>query len=306
VRRMRHARLEEVRRLGGLLHEQAREVVPSLVILADEEAFRSAYGIALQDAFFREVDGDLAAAARAVAVPARATGAGEGIRRRGDVSLLDHTADPDSAVISALLFVAGRGPLEGCLEAARRLTEADRQQLVRGALAHLSAFDGLPRAFEEAAFRFEIVIDASALAQLKRHRMSTQHWGPYDPDLGFTVPPVVEEIGERAAFAALMERTAEAYAELRSSLEARGERGDAAVYALTNAYRRRVAVTMNLREVYHFSRLREDRHAQWAIRRIAGDISALVREVAPATSLLLAGKDRFAEVFAEAMAEGVP
>ena len=58
---------------------------------------------------------------------------------------------------------------------------------------------------------------------------------------------------------------------------------------------------MNLREIYHFSRLREDGHAQWAIRRIAEDISALVREAAPATAALLAGKDRYGEVFARVM-----
>jgi Thymidylate synthase complementing protein len=33
--------------------------------------------------------------------------------------------------------------------------------------------------------------------------------------------------------------------------------------------RRRVAVTANLRELYHFSRLREHKHAQWAIREKA-------------------------------------
>jgi len=297
VRRMRHAHLAEVRRLGQLLFEQAREVAPSLVILADEEAFREAYGTTIQDAFFTKAEADLARAAGAIAVPAPASDGDAGLLRRGDVSLLDHTSDPDGAVISALLFTAGRGSVEACLAAARQLSAEDRLQLVRGTLAHLSAFDGLPRAFEEAAFRFEIVIDASALAQLKRHRMSTQHWGPYDPELGVTLPPEIEAVGESVSFGALMDRTAEVYAELCRSLAGRGQPTDAAAYALTNAHRRRVSVTMNLREVYHFSRLREDAHAQWAIRQIAGDISALVRQVAPATAALLAGKDGFAEVF---------
>ncbi len=302
VRRMRHAHLEEVRRLGDLLFEQAREVVPSLVILADEEAFRQAYGATLEDAFFGAFETDLAGAVAANAPDSAPTAAAE-VRRRGDVALLDHTPDPDAAVISALLFAAGRGSMESCLSAARAMGGEVWRDLMRAALAHASAFDSMPRAFEEAVFRFEVVLDASALAQLKRHRMSTQHWGPYDPNLGVTVPPEIDAIGEARAFGELMERTADAYAELRRSLTARGERPDAAAYALTNAHRRRAAVTMNLREVYHFSRLREDAHAQWDIRKIANDVSALVREAAPATAALLAGKDGFAEVRDRLMAE---
>lgn len=297
VRRLRLSPLAEVRDLGRQLFEQAREIAPSLIILADEEGFKETYGASLEDEYFRHAGADLADATSEVAVPDAPAEA----LVSGDVSLIDHTPDPDGAVISALLFAAGRGSLAACQQAARDLDEEARLKLVRGVLRHLSAYDAPPRAFEEASFRFEIVIDASALAQLKRHRMSTQHWGAYDPALGFTVPPMVDAIGERTSFAALMDRTAETCYELRRRLGERGAAVEAADYALTNAHRRRAAATMNLREVYHFSRLREDVHAQWAIRRIAADMSALVRQVAPVTAMLLAGKDRFAEVFRRRM-----
>jgi len=302
VRRMRQSHLEEVRRLGDLLFAQARAVVPSLLILADEEAFREAYGAALCDAYFDHGPADLARAASEVEVaPLAAPGPGT---RRGRCTLVDHTPDPDAAVIASLLFCAERGPLAACREAARAMSSDQRRRLVCGALTHLSEHDAPPRAFEEAVFRFEIVLDASAMAQLKRHRMATQHWGPYDPDLGTTLPPEVEAIGDGPSFAALMERTAETYLVLRRSLGARGGPVEAAAYALTNAHRRRVAVTANLREVYHFSRLREDGHAQWDIRGIAADLSALVREKAPITSMLLGGKDRYAEIYRQAMGGG--
>jgi flavin-dependent thymidylate synthase len=301
VRRLRQAPLQEVRQLGGMLFDQASQIAPSLIILADSDAFRETYGFTLREDYYRQGDDDLVKAAATVDVPRDSRVEEPKVRRRGDVTLLSHTHDPDSAVISALLFTAGRGSLADCCQAADRMTQSDRMTLIKGALAHLSEFDSPPRAFEEAVFRFELIIDASAFAQLKRHRMTTQHWGPYDPELGVTVPPAVTEIGQAEAFGAIMDRSAETFRQIRTTLQARTGSGAAATYGLTNAHRRRVALTMTLREAYHFSRLREDQHAQWAIREIAADISALVREVAPATALLLAGKHRFAELFSQVM-----
>ncbi len=301
VRRLRQAPLEEERRLGQRLFEEARQIAPSLVILADEKAFKEAYGTTLEGDYFAKGSDDLREAASKVAVHppagelAAPPSAGATAARSGDVSLHGHTEDPDGAVIAALLFTAGKGAPGACREAARGMTPSERLTFIRTLFTHFSAYDSPPRAFEEASFSFEILIDASALAQLKRHRMSTQLWGPYDPALGFTTPPAIEEIGEAGAFASLMERTQEAHTALERSLRERGIPLRAAAYILTNAHRRVVTVTMNLREIYHFSRLREDIHAQWAIRDIARDVSALVRGVAPASACLLCGKDAFAQ-----------
>jgi thymidylate synthase ThyX len=52
-------------------------------------------------------------------------------------------------------------------------------------------------------------------------------------------------------------------------------------YARTNAHLLRAMFQANLRELYHFARLRADSHAQWEIRRLAADMDALVRAHAP-------------------------
>ena len=66
--------------------------------------------------------------------------------------------------------------------------------------------------------------------------------------------------------------------------------GSKTVYLLTNAHRRRVTLQMNGRELYHFSRLREDCHAQWDIRSLAKQMLDLVRSAAPLTMRLSGGK----------------
>jgi len=300
IRRMRHARLDEVRRLGDALFEEAHQVAPSLVIMADEKAFAAAYGTTLKSEYFSHGPSDLQQAAAGVEVPA-AGGTAQSEGCAGGVTIAGHTDDPDSVVLAALLFAAGRGSRAACSEAVGLMDHGARLDLFRGCLAHLSEYDSLPRAFEEALFQIEMVIDASAMAQLKRHRMSTQLWGPYDPDLGVTIPPEVDAVDRRSQVEEIAQRTGEAWSDLRRSLADRGEPLEAADYLLTNAHRRRVAVTMNLREIYHFSRLREDAHAQWAIRDLAARLSALVRFSAPVTASLLGGKNSFPKLFSDLM-----
>ncbi|MCK4695041.1 MAG: FAD-dependent thymidylate synthase, partial [Candidatus Cloacimonetes bacterium] len=60
-----------------------------------------------------------------------------------------------------------------------------------------------------------------------------------------------------------------------------------------NAHRRRVLVSVNPRELYHVSRLREDAHAQWDIKNTARDMLHLAKQVAPLTFMLSGGKDEF-------------
>ena len=54
---------------------------------------------------------------------------------------------------------------------------------------------------------------------------------------------------------------------------------------------------MNIRELYHVSRLREDPTAQWDIRDKAEKMSNLARRVMPITSSLLGGKSDYPKIY---------
>jgi len=150
----------------------------------------------------------------------------------------------------------------------------------------LGAHDALPRFWELFRADFRITLSATAYAQLKRHRMSTQLVSAYDPELGITIPSTVRNAGASEAFsrACLMASSA------ASTLGRSGQ------YLLTNAHRRQVRLCINGREFNHFSRLRDDAHAQWDIRDIASRMISLVRAEAPETVRLTCGKSRWEEV----------
>ena len=71
---------------------------------------------------------------------------------------------------------------------------------------------------------------------------------------------------------------------------------------MTNGHKRRVKIEVNARELYAFSRLREDEHAQWDIRNIAHQMVDQARSVAPIAMMLACGKDQFEKLREEVYA----
>jgi flavin-dependent thymidylate synthase len=204
------------------------------------------------------------------------------------VVLLSCPDDGDERIAAALLFAAGGESYERCRAAARVMEQRDREELFRTSLRRLRSWDAVQRAFEEVHLTFELVISASCYAQLKRHRMATLIVQPYDPALGITVPPSVAEAG-------LEERLRQSAARAEALFEMiSGDAAKASAYALTNAHRRRMLFTCNVRELYHLARLRLDCHAQWDIRETAARMVELAAERLPLATMMACGKDGFA------------
>ncbi len=203
------------------------------------------------------------------------------------VSLVHATPDADLRVLAGLIHSSSDRSLAECFILAGQMGEQQRQDMMRAALRHIRAYDPVLREFEHVELLFELTVSASCFAQLKRHRMATLTVQDYDPALGVTVPPAIREIGMEESFMDIMTRTNEIYGQMRKATFA------AAPYILTNAHRRRVAMKVNARELYHIARLRADRHAQWDIRDLTEKMLAAARSVMPLTLLLATGKDGF-------------
>jgi len=149
-----------------------------------------------------------------------------------------------------------------------------------------SPWDSAPRLLEFVELTYEATVSAACFGQLKRHRMASMLAGPYDLRLGVRVPPSLESAG-------LAAKVVEA-AEVTEELMGRGHSWEAAsAYLICNSVCRKVIIKMNLRELYHFCRLRMDGHAQWEIRELAGEMAELARGVAPGAAGFLCGKDCF-------------
>jgi flavin-dependent thymidylate synthase len=278
IRRFAAKGLEEIRTFNAKIRELAQGVAPSIILFTDPNAFDA------------ETYSDLAEAARGWEAPTA------GHQRRSgsakDVVLAGFPADGDAAVIAALLHTVTRFSYKECLERAKKARPSVRKDIVRRALERMEFYDFPPREFEHAELVYDLIVSASCFAQIKRHRMATLTWQRYDPGLGVTVPPSVLEVGAEEEFRAVIDRTNETHAVLEKEI------GPSADYVLTNAHRRRALLKVNVRELYHISRLREDATAQWEIRRVAAELSRLAKKVLPLTCLMLGGKDAYPEIYA--------
>jgi thymidylate synthase ThyX len=138
---------------------------------------------------------------------------------------------------------------------------------------------------------FQAVISASNFAQLKRHRMATLLPGNYDIRFGCVIPESIKVNGLEKEFLEIIAKTDKVYLKLREQY------GDAADYILTNSHCRKVMMKMNLREVYHFMRLRADEHAQWEIRNLAHQLLQKIKTIMPFSTMMLCGKSDFVDEF---------
>jgi len=201
------------------------------------------------------------------------------------VRLLSVTPDAEERVLAALIHGCGSLPWSAALERVRNLSDEQCRTLVDESLRRMDAHESPLRAFELVVAGYEVVLSASAFAQLKRHRMATLLPQAYDPALGITVPPSFEAAGLKP----LLHEVAEASGALHDAIAE--ELPAIAAYALTNAHRRRVLFHANVRELYHLARLRLDAHAQWDIRGIARLMISQAREKLPRLMQLAEGRD---------------
>ncbi len=202
-----------------------------------------------------------------------------------NVMLLD--CDDDAKVGSLLVQWSTGSSLDSAVKMWSEHDGQSREELFKDALRGLGIHDSLPRIWEFFRAEFQLVLSATAYAQLKRHRMCSRLVSVYDPILGVTVPTSISDAGLEDDF-------------MKGTIEAErtaGSLGKLYPYMLTNAHRRRVVLGMNGRELYHFSRLREDAHAQWDIREIARIMMTFLREKAPLTFMLTGGKSEVSDLF---------
>lgn len=208
-----------------------------------------------------------------------------------DVRLVDYPADADEQILTIILLKQGNFSLEHAQKIASSFNPAQKLEFFKSVFSNINPWDSVLREFEFIYFTFELIVSASNYGQLKRHRMANIIAQNYDPSLGVTVPESIIETKQYDNFQEIITKTESLYEKVYKLNPL------ISPYILTNAHRRRVLFKINLRELYHFSRLREDQHAQWDIRNIASQMVALVKTFLPLSAALLSGKDMFDSIY---------
>lgn len=129
-----------------------------------------------------------------------------------------------------------------------------------------------------ATFRIE-GISRSCLAQLTRHRIASysvmsQRYCEVGGDDWYVIPPSVIEAGEEVGFVAEVEKAAKAY----HRLLAKGVKKEDARFLLPEATKTSLIMTINVRSLMNFLKLRLDKSAQWEIRELANEMVQALKD----------------------------
>jgi len=192
-----------------------------------------------------------------------------------EVRILQHDPDGLKRLCCAVAYPNQHSDWAELRQRIEQWSAADMAELIRCTVAPLGPFDPMPRAFEHLDYLMEITIDYGAWRDIQRHRIATQTAQDLSPELGYTVPSLIDQMGLSNRFAELAEQSARVYDALHSVFPAE------AVYALMLAFRKRSLFAWNLREICHFVRLRGTVKGHDAYRAVAHDLWRQVLRLQP-------------------------
>lgn len=264
----------EVREIGERMYARVMTIAPSLILFARPSTFSGDLKVTFKDNF-RDLGNVERSCPSEINSP----------------RVVRYSENGDDIILASFLSVFKSMNYSEALEIVKAMAYVEKERIFKDLFKNMEFFDQMPREFEMADITFQAVISATNFAQLKRHRMATLLPGAYDTGCGNLVPENIKINGLEGEFLEIVDRTNGVYFKLRERY------GEAADYILTNSHCRQVTMKMNLRELFHFIRLRADEHAQWDIRQLAEKISDRVRPLMPLSTMLLCGKSDYIERF---------
>ncbi len=269
--KMRSHPLEEARSYAELMLTELRKVIPSFlqrVDVADRGGEWSAY--------FADTRTQTERVLKRLwpdAMP------GEGTERlgveTGEVRLVDFDPEGEDKLLAAICFAQSTMSEDEALRRVRALSADERRSLLHAYVGDRKNRRHRPgRAFERIDYRFEITVDYGAFRDLQRHRMLTVEWQQLTPELGYTIPDLVLEAGEEAAYVESLERSRALYDAMVPEFPVE------AGYGVALAHRVRCVMQMNAREAMHLIELRSGTQGHPSYRRIAQQMYRAIAEEA--------------------------
>ncbi|HMA80067.1 MAG TPA: FAD-dependent thymidylate synthase [Candidatus Binatia bacterium] len=224
--------LSEIKELGGAMHGELNQLIPSFVKRAQPNEYLAGTNAAAK-----------ALAARYMTMAPSAAGE--------PVTLIDYDTAAEEKIIAAILYANARHPLEQLRQIAAAMSADERRQILAEHFAkRRHRRDKLSRAFENVYYTFDILGNLGLYRDLQRHRILTQERQDFTTAHGYDTPPEIEEAGFKNEFDACMKRAADLYERIYAELPSEAQ------YVVPFAYKIRWYMKMNLREALHMVELR--------------------------------------------------
>jgi thymidylate synthase ThyX len=252
--------LGEMNRIGSEMKGEVLKLIPTLVKYAD----RSHY-IYDTDFWMESALKDFGAAVAHASAE----------REAKAVRLVDYDKEAENKVIASIIYKYSHMPYARILEKVGKMTSEERERIFDEYLKRMSRHDPPMRELEHANYTFDILVDYGAFRDIQRHRICTQTNQALTTANGYEIPKEMAEAGLEKRFREAMENAKIAFEKISERFPKEAQ------YVIPLAYRKRTLFTWNLRELYHFIRLRSGKEGHLSYRKIAWDVLGEVKRVHP-------------------------
>ena len=191
------------------------------------------------------------------------------------VRLVEYDKEGENKILTALLYRFSNYSYQELAKKVKNMDDQEKQDIIKTSLEKRGKFDSPLREFEHALYTFDILMDYGAFRDVQRHRMCAQTNPLLTADYGYEVPDEIIEAGFENDFKKVTDTAAEAYNKIAEKYPHEAQ------YLLPLAFRKRLLVSMNLREVFYFIGLRSGKKGHISYRRIAQECWRQIKEVHP-------------------------
>ena len=268
--------LQEVRDVGEATRRVASAEVPTLLKYADH----SDYVAKLDNGSWKLEVGNAALPTSGLqphSAPLR--GPGPPISNSQSLTLIDYDRDAEVKFVAACLYRSNGIDFSEALARTRAMNTEARARTLDAVLSGRGDFDIPLRELEHVTYTFDCVMDNGAYFDVKRHRMMTQTPQALTVDPGYAIPRAMQEARFQDSYCQALDQSIDAYHTIAHDFP------HEASYLVANAFNRRVLLTLNLREAFHFCRLRGGPTGHFSYRRIALRMYEILREIHPVFTL---------------------
>ncbi len=192
------------------------------------------------------------------------------------VRLLEYDSDGENKIIAGLLYLELHESYEQILQKVRRLSAADKEKILQEVLKDRKfKYYKIPRAFENAYLRFEILTNIGAWRDLHRHRIHTQYRERFNVYNGFDIPEELKEAGLDREFNEAVSKVAGLFQKVEKVDP------DVAQYCCALGHKVRFIQYQNLRSFFWETELRTIPEGHPDYRKIEQEKIKLVQRIYP-------------------------
>jgi len=249
--------LKEMNMIGEMLKEETSKVLSSLLKYSDKKEY------------FIKTEKEMKELAKKIKIE------NENVE---NVVLVRSSENPDEMIISSILYRYKNEPFEKILEKVKIMSAKEKEEIFDSYLKNMSDFDWPMRELEHVQFTFDIVMDYGAFRDLQRHRICTQTNQIFTADLDYDIPKDIINAGCADRYKEAMERVKKLYYKIKDKYPLQAQ------YILSLGFKKRFLITMNLRELYYFIKLRTTPLAHESYRRIASKFYEIMKSKYPLLS----------------------